>query len=85
MTNTDVGVRLRYRILYNNGAEDVFIQPVDEDNLEKIQDITAIISEAFEGDVSGQIKLGDGIKSIIVKLSEVSRVGIEAIVEEEAE
>jgi hypothetical protein len=73
-------MKMKYKVLYKNGHEDEIIQEATE---KEVENTNEIIITSFFHDRDGYLSIGDGIKKgSFIRLSDVSRVSVEALMEE---
>ena len=73
-------IKIKFKILYKNGIEDIFERIVTETNLQGLKEVQRVIETSMREGVGGHISLGDGESlGIHVRLSEVVRVSAEII------
>ena len=70
-------MKIRYKILYRNGIEDVVSIDMDDINMDDLRKITDVLERGFRENVSGIITLGNRRDSgTYIRIDDVTRVSV---------
>lgn len=70
-------MKIKYKILYRNGVEDVVSIDMDDINMDDLRKITDVLERGFRENVSGIITLGNWRDSgTYIRIDDVIRVSV---------
>jgi hypothetical protein len=67
-------LKVKFKILYNNGVEEAIVREMDE---EKLEAIAEVINESFLSGTNAVVRLNDDNEAVFINIQQTSRVKIE--------